>query len=158
MYERATDRARQVLKRAASEAARLNHDYIGTEHILLGLLQEGVGVAVEVLRHTDVDLEQLRQDVESHLTPGPPPVKKTKSILPWTTVKRLPQTPRAKKVVEYAMEEARRLNHNYLGTEHLLLGLLREGDGLGAHVLTDHDLSLESARERVVELLASGRE
>ena len=120
MFERLTDRARKVMALANQEAQRFNHEYIGTEHILLGLVKEGSGVAANVLKNLDVDLRKIRLEVEKLVQSGPEMV----------TMGKLPQTPRAKKVLEYAIEEARNLNHNYVGTEHLLLGLLREQDGV----------------------------
>src|SRR3972149_1444344 len=119
MYERFTDRARKVMQLANQEAQRFNHEYIGTEHILLGLIKEGSGVAANVLKNLDVDLRKIRLEVEKLVQSGPDMV----------TMGKLPQTPRAKKVIEYSMEEARNLNHNYVGTEHILLGLLREQEG-----------------------------
>ena len=113
MYERFTDRARKVMQLANQEAQRFNHEYIGTEHILLGLIKEGSGVAANVLKNLDVDLRKIRLEVEKLVQSGPDMV----------TMGKLPQTPRAKKVIEYSMEEARNLNHNYVGTEHILLGL-----------------------------------
>src|SRR5213595_503066 len=115
MYERFTDRARKVMQLANQEAQRFNHEYIGTEHILLGLVKEGTGVAANVLKNLDIDLRKIRLEVEKIVQAGPDMV----------TMGKLPQTPRAKKVIEYSIEEARNLNHNYVGTEHLLLGLLR---------------------------------
>ena len=115
MYERFTDRARKVMELANQEAQRFNHEYIGTEHILLGLVKEGSGVAANVLKNLDIDLRKIRLEVEKIVQSGPDMV----------TMGKLPQTPRAKKVIEYSIEEARNLNHNYVGTEHLLLGLLR---------------------------------
>ena len=112
MYERFTDRARKVMQLANQEAQRFNHEYIGTEHILLGLVKEGSGVAANVLKNLDVDLRKIRLEVEKLVQSGPEMV----------TMGKLPQTPRAKKVIEYSMEEARNLNHNYVGTEHILLG------------------------------------
>ena len=120
MFERFTDRARKVMALANQEAQRFNHEYIGTEHILLGLVKEGSGVGANVLKNLDVDLRKVRLEVEKLVKSGPDMV----------TMGKLPQTPRAKKVIEYAIEEARNLNHNYVGTEHLLLGLLREHDGV----------------------------
>jgi ATP-dependent Clp protease ATP-binding subunit ClpA len=120
-----TDRARKVMALANQEAQRFNHEYIGTEHILLGLVKEGSGVGANVLKNLDVDLRKVRLEVEKLVKSGPDMV----------TMGKLPQTPRAKKVIEYAIEEARNLNHNYVGTEHLLLGLLREHDGVAAQVL-----------------------
>jgi len=143
MYERFTDRARKVMQLANQEAQRFNHEYIGTEHILLGLVKEGSGVAANVLKNLDVDLRKIRMEVENIVQSGPDLV----------TIGKLPQTPRAKKVLEYAMEEARNLNHNYVGTEHLLLGLLREQEGVAAQVLMNLGLKLEDVREEVLNLL-----
>src|ERR1700735_4897552 len=121
MYERFTDRARKVMQLANQEAQRFNHEYVGTEHVLLGLIKEGSGVAATVLRNMDVDLRKIRNEIE--------------------------------KVIEYAIEEARNLNHNYVGTEHLLLGLLREQEGVAAQVLMNLNLKLEEVREEVLNLL-----
>ncbi|MFH5804187.1 ATP-dependent Clp protease ATP-binding subunit [Alienimonas sp. DA493] len=148
MYERFTDRARKVMQLANQEAQRFNHEYIGTEHILLGLVKEGSGVAANVLKNLDVDLRGIRLEVEKIVQSGPDMV----------TMGKLPQTPRAKKVIEYAMEEARNLNHNYVGTEHLLLGLLREQEGVAAQVLMNLGLKLEDVREEVLNLLGHGLE
>jgi ATP-dependent Clp protease ATP-binding subunit ClpC len=128
---------------ANQEAQRFNHEYIGTEHILLGLVKEGSGVAANVLKNLDVDLRKIRLEVEKIVQSGPDMV----------TMGKLPQTPRAKKVIEYAIEEARNLNHNYVGTEHLLLGLLREQEGVAAQVLMNLSLKLEDVREEVLNLL-----
>src|SRR5881275_3292327 len=143
MYERFTDRARKVMQLANQEAQRFNHEYIGTEHILLGLVKEGSGVAANVLKNLDVDLRKIRLEVEKIVQSGPDMV----------TMGKLPQTPRAKKVIEYSIEEARNLNHNYVGTEHLLLGLLREQEGVAAQVLMNLGLKLEDVREEVLNLL-----
>ncbi len=148
MFERFTDRARKVMALANQEAQRLNHEYIGTEHILLGLVKEGSGVGANVLKNLDIDLRKVRMEVEKLVKAGPEMV----------TMGRLPQTPRAKKVIEYAIEEARNLNHNYVGTEHLLLGLLREHDGVAAQVLMNLNLKLEEVREEVLNLLGAGNE
>ncbi|MBM3971877.1 MAG: ATP-dependent Clp protease ATP-binding subunit [Planctomycetes bacterium] len=148
MYERFTDRARKVMQLANQEAQRFNHEYIGTEHVLLGLVKEGSGVAANVLKRLDVDLRKIRLEVEKIVQSGPDMV----------TMGKLPQTPRAKKVIEYAMEEARNLNHNYVGTEHLLLGLLREQEGVAAQVLMNLGLKLEDVREEVLNLLGHGVE
>ena len=146
MFERLTDRARKVMALANQEAQRFNHEYIGTEHILLGLVKEGSGVGANVLKHLEIDLRKVRLEVEKLVKSGPEMV----------TMGKLPQTPRAKKVIEYAIEEARSLNHNYVGTEHLLLGLLREQDGVAAQVLMNLDLKLEDVREEVLNLLGAG--
>ena len=148
MFERLTDRARKVMALANQEAQRLNHEYIGTEHILLGLVKEGSGVGANVLKNLDIDLRKVRLEVEKLVKSGPEMV----------TMGKLPQTPRAKKVIEYAIEEARNLNHNYVGTEHLLLGLLREHDGVAAQVLMNLGLKLEEVREEVLNLLGAGGE
>ena len=146
MYERFTDRARKVMQLANQEAQRFNHEYVGTEHVLLGLVKEGSGVAANVLKNLDVDLRKIRVEVEKIVQSGPDMV----------TMGKLPQTPRAKKVIEYAIEEARNLNHNYVGTEHLLLGLLREQEGVAAQVLMNLNLKLEEVREEVLNLLGHG--
>src|SRR5438874_4566196 len=143
MYERFTDRARKVMQLANQEAQRLNHEYIGTEHILLGLVKEGSGVAANVLKNLDIDLRKIRLEIEKIVQSGPDMV----------TMGKLPQTPRAKKVIEYSIEEARNLNHNYVGTEHLLLGLLREQEGVAAQVLMNLGLKLEDVRKEVLHLL-----
>jgi ATP-dependent Clp protease ATP-binding subunit ClpC len=148
MYERFTDRARKVMQLANQEAQRFNHEYIGTEHILLGLIKEGSGVAANVLKNLDVDLRKIRLEVEKLVQSGPDMV----------TMGKLPQTPRAKKVIEYSMEEARNLGHNYVGTEHILLGLLREQEGVAAQVLMNLGLKLEEVREEVLNLLGHGME
>lgn len=146
MYERFTDRARKVMQLANQEAQRFNHEYVGTEHVLLGLIKEGSGVAANVLKNLDVDLRKIRNEVEKIVQAGPDMV----------TMGKLPQTPRAKKVIEYAIEEARNLNHNYVGTEHLLLGLLREQEGVAAQVLMNLNLKLDEVREEVLNLLGHG--
>ncbi len=140
-----TDRVRKVLAMAREEAVRLQHDYVGTEHILLGLIREGDGVAAEVLRSLAADLDELLRLVEENIRPG----KASASI------GELPYTTRAKKVLEYAMAEARELNHSYVGTEHLLLGLLREEKGLAAKVLGELGIGLEEARAEMLKLLGT---
>ncbi|MEE2825838.1 MAG: Clp protease N-terminal domain-containing protein, partial [Planctomycetota bacterium] len=148
MYERFTDRARKVMQLANQEAQRFNHEYIGTEHMLLGLVKEGTGVAANVLKNLEVDLRKIRIEVEKLVQSGPEMI----------TMGKLPQTPRAKKVIEYSMEEARNLNHNFVGTEHILLGLLREQEGVAAQVLMNLGLKLEEVREEVLNLLGNGLE
>jgi four helix bundle protein len=143
MYERFTDRTRKVMALANQEARRFNHEYIGTEHILLGLVLEGSSTGATVMKNLGVDLAALRAEVEKLVQSGPKLVATAK----------LPQTPRAKHVIEYAIEEARALNHNYVGTEHILLGLLRERDGIAAQVLTNLGLGLEAVRYEVLRLL-----
>jgi len=144
MFDRMTDRARKVMELARQEAQRLNHEYIGTEHILLGLIKEGSGVAASVLNNLDVNLKTIRIEVEKMVPSG----SNTQTI-----GQKLPYTPRAKKVLELAFEEARNLGHNYIGTEHLLLGLLRENDGVAAQVLLNLGLKLEDVREEVLGFL-----
>src|SRR5213592_4063372 len=134
-----TDRVRKVLQMAREEAARLHHEYVGTEHILLGLIREGEGVAAAVLTNLNVDLEETVKKGKAAAAAGPD----------------LPYTSRAKKVLELAMSEARELNHSYVGTEHLLLGLLREEKGIAAQVLTDAGVNLEQARAETLRLLGS---
>jgi ATP-dependent Clp protease ATP-binding subunit ClpC len=148
MFERFTDRARKVMALANQEAQRFNHEYIGTEHILLGLVKEGSGVGATVLKNLDVDIKKLRLEVEKLVKSGPDMV----------TMGKLPHTPRAKKVIEFAIEEARSLNHNYVGTEHLLLGLLRESEGIAAQVMMNLGLRLEDVRQEVLNLLGAGVE
>src|SRR5919109_1236681 len=141
-----TDRVRKVLQMAREEAARLHHEYVGTEHILLGLIREGEGVAAAVLTNLNVDLEEIQQKIEET-------VKKGKAAA--AAGPDLPYTSRAKKVLELAMSEARELNHSYVGTEHLLLGLLREEKGIAAQVLTDAGVNLEQSRAETLRLLGS---
>jgi hypothetical protein len=143
MYERFTQRARKVMQLATPEATRLNHEYIGTEHLLLALIREGSGVAANIMWNLDIDLKKIRRTIEQIVTPGPEALD----------VGKLPQTPRAKKVIEYAIDEARGLNHNYVGTEHLLLGLIREEEGVAQQVLTNAGLSLTTIREELVRFL-----
>jgi ATP-dependent Clp protease ATP-binding subunit ClpC len=141
-----TERVRKVLQMAREEAQRLHHEYVGTEHILLGLIREGEGVAAAVLQNLNVDLEEVQQKIEET-------VKKGKAAQ--ATGPDLPYTSRAKKVLELAMSEARELNHSYVGTEHLLLGLLREEKGIAAQVLTDAGVNLEAARQETLRLLGT---
>jgi ATP-dependent Clp protease ATP-binding subunit ClpC len=140
-----TDRVRKVLAMAREEAIRLQHDYVGTEHILLGLIREGEGVAAAVLSNLSVDLEQVQEKVEES-------VRRGKATI---ALGELPYTSRAKKVLEFAMAEARELNHSYVGTEHLLLGLLREEKGIAAEVLGQLGVTLEDARRETLKLLGS---
>jgi len=145
MFNRFTERARKVIILAKEEARRFNHDYIGTEHILLGLVREGEGVAAAVLQKLDVSLENIRIEIEKLVQPGP-----TTQI-----IGDIPFTPRAKKALELAAEEARSLGHNYIGTEHLLLGLIREGEGIASQVLLNLGMDLNSVRNEVMSLLGS---
>jgi len=160
MYERFTDRARKVMQLANQEAQRFNHEYVGTEHILLGLVKEGSGVAANVLKNLDIDLRKIRLEVEKIVQYGPaqPPQPSTiRKVLGFAWGKypdrSPPETPRAKKVIEYAIAESRILNHNYVGTEHLLLGSLREQEGVAAQILMNLGLKLEDVREEVLNLL-----
>ncbi len=146
MFEKFTDRARKVINLARQEAERLGHEFIGTEHILLGLVKEGSGVAANVLENLDVDLEKIRMEIEKYVSSSGETVHSSSS---------LPFTPKAKKVLELAMEEARNLEHNYIGTEHLLLGLLREQEGMAAQVLVNLGVKLEDVRAEVMELLGA---
>ncbi len=140
-----TDRVRKVLAMARDEAVRLQHDYVGTEHILLGLIREGEGVAAAVLTNLAADLDQIHEQIEEA-------VKKGKATI---ALGELPYTTRAKKVLEFAMTEARELNHSYVGTEHLLLGLLREEKGIAAQVLNAVGITLEEARAETLKVLGS---
>ncbi|MBI4335559.1 MAG: ATP-dependent Clp protease ATP-binding subunit, partial [Candidatus Omnitrophica bacterium] len=145
MFNRFTERARKVILLAKEEAKRFNHDYIGTEHILLGLIREAEGVAAAVLENLGLDSEKIRIEVEKLVQPGPSTVISGD----------IPFTPKAKKVIELAMDEARNLGHNYIGTEHLLLGLIREGEGVASQVLLNLGLDLNRVREEVMQLLGS---
>jgi ATP-dependent Clp protease ATP-binding subunit ClpC len=145
MFNRFTERARKVIILAKEEARRFNHDYIGTEHLLLGLIREGEGVAAAVLQKMGLNLETIRLEVEKLVQPGP-----TTQVLG-----DIPFTPRSKKALELAAEEARALGHNYIGTEHLLLGLIREGEGAASQVLMNLGLDLSKVRNEIMELLGS---
>jgi ATP-dependent Clp protease ATP-binding subunit ClpC len=147
MFNRFTERARKVLVLAKEEARRFNHDYIGTEHILLGLIREGEGVACAVLQNLGIDLERLRIEIEKLISPG-----SSASVLG-----DIPFTPRAKKALELAAEEAHNLGHNYIGTEHILLGLLREGEGLASQVIFSLGVDLRKIREEISALLGGGQ-
>ncbi len=140
-----TDRVRKVLAMAREEAIRLQHDYVGTEHILLGLIREGEGVAAAVLANLNIDLDQIQEGVEEAVSRGKATI----------ALGELPYTSRAKKVLEYAMAEARELHHSYVGTEHLLLGLLREEEGVAAQVLNALGVTLEEARSETLKVLGS---
>jgi hypothetical protein len=145
MFERFTDRARKVMALANAEALRFNHEHIGTEHILLGIVREGSGVGASVLKNLGGDLRKVRLEIEQLVSKTPERV----------TMGRLPQTPRAQQVIQYALEESRRLSHNYVGTEHLLLGLLRAQDSVAAQALVNVGLSLDDARDEVLNLLTT---
>ncbi|MBI5787235.1 MAG: ATP-dependent Clp protease ATP-binding subunit [Candidatus Schekmanbacteria bacterium] len=143
MFERFTDRARKVIILAREEAARLRHDYLGTEHLLLGLVREGDGIAVSVLAHLGVSLEEIRMEVERRIAKG------TRHLV----LGEIPFTPRAKRVLKLSIEEANLLGHNYIGTEHILLGLIKEKEGLAAGVLEELKVELKEARQEIVNLL-----
>ena len=142
MFERFTDRARRVVVLAQEEARMLNHNYIGTEHILLGLIHEGEGVAARALESLGISLEAVRQQVEEIIGQGQQ-----------APSGHIPFTPRAKKVLELSLREAMQLGHNYIGTEHILLGLIREGDGVAAQVLVKLGADLNRVRQQVIQLL-----
>lgn len=144
MYERFTDRARKVMMLANQEAQRFNHEYLGTEHLLLGLVKEGSGIAANVLRNLGVELDRIRLEVEKIVQAGPADTP---------TMGKLPRTPRAKRVIEYAIEEAKGLNHNYVGTEHLLLGLIRENEGVAAQILLNLGVTVAAVRTEILHLL-----
>jgi hypothetical protein len=141
-----TERVRNVLAMAREESAKLNHEYVGTEHILLGIIREGEGAAVTVMENLNVDLDAIRQKLLETVKKGQP-AERERTDLPYTS--------RAKKVLELAMSEARELGHKYIGTEHLLLGLLREEKGIAAQVLADAGLTLEMTRAEVLRLLGT---
>jgi ATP-dependent Clp protease ATP-binding subunit ClpC len=145
MFERFTDRARHVIVLAQEEARLLNHSYIGTEHLLLGLVHESDGVAARALEAAGISLTAVRSEVEQTIGRGE-----------GTASGHIPFTPRAKKVLELSLREALRLDHNYIGTEHILLGLIREGDGVAAQVLTKLGAGHEQVRQKVLDLLHEG--
>ena len=140
MFEHFTERAKKVIKLAREEAGRLGHNYIGTEHLLLALIREGEGVAAIVLQNLGLDLDNLRLEVEKMVQASP-------STL---TLGEMPFTPRAKKVLELAVENAQALSHTYIGTEHILLGLIREGAGIAARVLEKIGITFERIRQRLI--------
>jgi ATP-dependent Clp protease ATP-binding subunit ClpC len=142
LFERFTDRARRVVVLAQEEARLLNHNYIGTEHILLGLIHEGEGVAAKALEQLGISLEAVRTQVEEIIGHGGS-----------SPSGHIPFTPRAKKVLELSLREALQLSHNYIGTEHVLLGLAREGEGVAAQVLVKQGATLDAVRGAVLKLL-----
>lgn len=148
MYEHFTDRARKVMEIANLEAQRYNHEYVGSEHMLLGMIKEGSGVACHVLRHFGMDLQILRTEIERVSSPGP-----ETAILA-----EHPLVPRVKNIINYAFEESRKLGHRYVGTEHLLLGLLREPDCLGAQVIKCLGTELDDMRQYILDLLGKPKE
>ena len=143
LFERFTDRARRVVVLAQEEARLLNHNYIGTEHILLGLIHEGEGVAAKALESLGISLEAVRSQVEEIIGQGGS-----------SPSGHIPFTPRAKKVLELSLREALQLGHNYIGTEHILLGLIREGEGVAAQVLVKLGADLSRVRQQVIQLLS----
>jgi len=145
MFNRFTERARKVILLAKEEAKRFNHDYIGTEHILLGLVREGEGVAAVVLQKMGLSLQRIRLEVEKIVKAGP------STLISGD----IPFTPKAKKVIELSGEEARSLGHNYIGTEHILLGLIKEGEGVASQTLVNLGLDMDKVRQEIVELLGS---
>ncbi|MCH9654310.1 MAG: hypothetical protein K0U86_18675 [Planctomycetes bacterium] len=145
-YERFTDRSRKVMQLANQEAQLFNHGHLDTEHILLGLINEGAGVAAHVLKNLNLNFRRIRLEVEKNRPAVSLPVR----------LGMLPLTSHAEKVIENAMEEAQLLKHNYVGTEHLLLGLLREKDCLAVKVLEDLGLSIEEIRNEVLNILGHG--
>jgi ATP-dependent Clp protease ATP-binding subunit ClpC len=146
MFERFTDRARRVVVLAQTEARNLNHNYIGTEHILLGLIHERQGVAAQVLESSNISLEAARQQVEEIIGRGQAEIGG-----------HIPFSPRAKKVLELSLREALQLGHNYIGTEHVLLGLIREGEGVAAQVLRELGADLNGVRQTVIQLLSGSK-
>ena len=142
MFEQFSDRARQAVVQAQQEARRLNHNYIGTEHLLLGLIREGDGVAAKALESLGISLDAVRQQVEEMIGRGQQ-----------TLSGHIPFTPRAKRVLELSLREALQLGHKYIGTEHILLGLIREGDGVAAQVLVRLGCDLNRVRQQVIQLL-----
>lgn len=146
MFEKFTERARKVMGLSRQEAQRLNSEFIGTEHILLGIIQEGGGVAAKVVKNLGVDLKRVRQEIEKLITP---------STSPTVTLGQLPFSPRAKNVIQFAEEEAYRLYKvvDAIGTEHLLLGILREGEGIAAQVLENLGLKTDDVRRKVLDVL-----
>ncbi len=146
MFERFTDRARRVVVLAQEEARMLSHNYIGTEHILLGLIHEGEGVAAKALESLGISLEAVRQQIDEIIGHGQ-----------HAPSGHIPFTPRAKKVLELARPEAVQLGHNYVGTEHILLGLIREGEGVAAQVLVRLGADLNLVRRQVVQVLQGYR-
>ena len=143
MFERFTDRARRVVVLAQEEARMLNHNYIGTEHILLGLIHEGEGVAAKALESLGISLDAVREQVQEIIGQGQQ-----------APSGHIPFTPRAKKVLELSLREALQLGHNYIGTEHILLGLIREGEGVAAQVLVKLGADLNRVRQQVIQLLS----
>ncbi len=147
MFKRFTDRARRVVVQAQEEARMLNHSYIGTEHILLGLIDEGDGIGAKALESLGISLDTVRQQIEEitgrgqHMPSG-----------------HIPFTPQAKKVLQLSLRESEQLGHDYIGTEHILLGLLRQGDGVAAQVLVKVGADLNRVRQQVIQLISAWQE
>lgn len=148
MFEKFTERARKVMSLSRQEAQRLNSEFIGTEHILLGIVGEGGGVAVKVFKDMNIDQKTIAQEVEKLITP---------STSPTATLGQLPFSPRAKRVIELAGEAASQLSHEVIGTEHLLLGLIKENEGIAAQVLTNLGMKLPETRDRVLLILGDDK-
>ena len=142
MFERFTERARKVVVKAQDEARFLKQNYIGTEHILLGLIDEKEGIAAKVFDELNIDFEDIREAIKDVVTEGTS-----------ESYEHIPFSPRAKKVLELSLREALQMGHNYIGTEHILLGLLREGEGVAARVLNSLGITLDNVKEKVKELL-----
>ena len=142
MFERFTDRARRVVVLAQEEARRLNHNYIGTEHILLGLIQEGEGHAAKAIEELNINIDSVRSEVVEIIGEGQQ-----------SPSGHIPFTPRAKKVLELSLREALQLGHNYIGTEHILLGLIQEGEGHAAKAIEELNINIDSVRSEVVEII-----
>jgi ATP-dependent Clp protease ATP-binding subunit ClpC len=143
LFERFTERSRQVVVLAQDEARALKHNYIGTEHLLLGLLREDEGLAARVLESLDITVEEVRAQVERVVGRGDEPL-----------TGQIPFTPRAKKVLELALREALVLGHNYIGTEHILLGIIRENEGVAARILLDFNADPEKVRDAVIRIVS----
>ncbi len=148
MFERFTDRARKVMALANQEACRFNQEYIGTEHIFLGLLKEGSGAGATVLRNFNVNLLKMQSELAKSMATG----------AEWVNTGKLPHTMKAKQAVEHAINEARALNHDYIGTEHLLLGIIQETEGIAAQVIKEHNLTYEQVKKEIVNLVGSREE
>lgn len=148
MHERFSDRARRAMALANQEAVRLKHDYLAPAHIFLGILAKGEGVGTMVLRNLDANLDDLRSEVAKHVEPGDKTVRQTK----------MPQRADTQKVIALAIDEARKLGHTYIGTEHLILGILREGNNVAAKVLAARNVNVERLREEIVTLLRGAKD
>lgn len=148
MFERYTEHAQEVLSHAMQEAQKFHHDHVGTEHILLGLIEVKDGVAADILAHRSIDLKHAKQEVQKLVVPGTPPDDAYVA---------LPRTTHAHKLIDDAVEEARALKHNYIGSEHLLLALLHEKEGRGAKILNNLGLKLDDVRHEVITFVERGK-